>query len=72
METKLHNIQNNLKDKLAAVTYNMKSIDCSLNGNRGRSGGIILLWDPCTCNIEFNNMDFNYIDILITNLSNSL
>jgi exonuclease III len=71
METKLHNLADKFKDKFAA-TYIIFSIDCTLNGDRGKSGGLILMWDNCTCSVEFINMDFNYIDFIVTNLTNSV
>jgi exonuclease III len=71
METKLHTLSERFKAKFAA-TYSMFSIDCTLNGERGKSGGILLMWDKCTCNIDILNMDYNYIDFAITNTADSI
>jgi exonuclease III len=71
METKLHNITDKFKAKFA-VSYNIFSIDCILNGDRGRSGGIIMLWNHCTCHVDIKDVNFNYIDALVTNNSNNL
>jgi exonuclease III len=70
METKLHNLSPQFKAKFAA-TYSLFFVNCALNGTRGRSGGLLLLWNNCTCHVDINNMDFNYIDCLITNTSSS-
>ncbi|XP_045822486.1 uncharacterized protein LOC123915416 [Trifolium pratense] len=71
METKLHNISPKFKDNFA-VTYSIYSVDCIITEGNGKSGGLILLWNNCTCNIEIKDMNFNYIDMLVTNLSNSI
>ncbi|PNX95563.1 ribonuclease H, partial [Trifolium pratense] len=71
METKLHNISPHFKNNFAA-TYNIYHVDCTLNGNNGKSGGLILLWNTCTCNIEIKDTDFNYIDMHITNLTTAI
>ncbi|XP_045831384.1 uncharacterized protein LOC123922735 [Trifolium pratense] len=71
METKLHNISPNFKNNFA-VTYSIYSVDCIITEGNGKSGGLILLWNNCTCNIEIKDMNFNYIDMLVTNLSNSI
>jgi exonuclease III len=67
METKTQHVQSHFKDKFAA-SYSFISFDCIVNGTTGRSGGIMMLWDPCTCVIDINKMEFNYIDVSITNL----
>ncbi|PNY06212.1 hypothetical protein L195_g002675 [Trifolium pratense] len=38
METKMHDLSENFKAKFAA-TYSSYGIDCTLNGERGKSGG---------------------------------
>jgi hypothetical protein len=69
METKTHHVQSQFKDKFAA-SYNFISFNCIVNGTTGISGGIMLLWDPCA--IDINNMEFNYIDVSVTNLSSNV
>jgi exonuclease III len=71
MDTKLNNIPARFKDKFAA-SYSFYSIDCSSNWGRGKSGGIILLRDPCICNIDIIDIDFNYVDVIVTNCSDSM
>jgi hypothetical protein len=66
METKLHNPSKTQIAKFAA-SYSFYNIDCMCNGARGRSGGILLLWNNCTCKIDIIDMDFNYIDAIVTN-----
>jgi exonuclease III len=70
METKLAGIPNKLKDKFAA-SYSYFNVDCSTKGTKGKSGGLMLLWNNCTCLVNIMDMDFNYIDFLVTNISNS-
>ncbi|CAJ2646580.1 unnamed protein product [Trifolium pratense] len=67
METKLHNLPPNFKNQFAA-TYSFFSVDCTLNGDKGKSGGLILLWNNCTCQINIKDMNFNYIDMGDLNL----
>jgi hypothetical protein len=69
MEPKTHHVQSQFKDKFAA-SYNFISFNCIVNGTTGISGGIMLLWDPCA--IDINNMEFNYIDVSVTNLSSNV
>ncbi|PNX85343.1 hypothetical protein L195_g041411 [Trifolium pratense] len=71
METKLHNISPQFKNNFAA-SYSFYHVDCTLNGDKGRSGGLILLWNNYSCNVDIKDVDFNYIDMLVTNLSNSV
>jgi hypothetical protein len=71
METKLHNITDKFKAKFAA-SYNIYVIDYILNGERGRSGGILFLWNYCTCHVEIKDVNSNYINALVTNISNQM
>ncbi|XP_045797508.1 uncharacterized protein LOC123891638 [Trifolium pratense] len=71
METKLHNISPQFTNNFAA-SYSFYHVDCTLNGDKGRSGGLILLWNNYSCNVDIKDVDFNYIDMLVTNLSNSV
>jgi exonuclease III len=71
METKKHNITPQFKATFAA-TYSFFSIDCIVNGDRGRSGGLILLWNHCNCQVDIIDNDFNYIDMTITNTSTNI
>jgi exonuclease III len=68
METKLHNPSQTQIAKFAA-SYNFYNIDCICNGVRGRSGGILLLLNNCTCQIDIMDSEFNYIDVIVTNLN---
>jgi exonuclease III len=71
METKLHNITDKFKAKFAA-SYNIYVIDYILNGERGRSGEILFLWNYCTCHVEIKDVNSNYINALVTNISNQM
>jgi hypothetical protein len=71
METKLHNISDKFKAKFD-VSYSIYTIDCILNGERSRAGGILLLWNHCTCLVDIKDVNFNYIDALVTNISNNM
>jgi hypothetical protein len=41
--------------------YNCKAMDCSTSGG-GKSGGIMMLWNSLTIDVDIINCDFNYID----------
>jgi hypothetical protein len=71
METKLTGIPCKLKAKFAA-SYSYFNIDCITTGTKGKAGGLLLLWNNCTCLIDIMDIDLNYIDFLTTNLSNSM
>jgi hypothetical protein len=70
METKLKSAQfyflNNYKDNYSSYT-----IDCSVNGG-GRAGGLAILWNHCILNLHIINSDLHYIDMLISDLHNTL
>jgi exonuclease III len=69
METKLLENQfhflNSYKDH-----YSSHTINCSVTGG-GRAGGLALIWNHCTVNLEIMNFDFNYIDVSIHNSINN-
>ncbi|MCH81856.1 hypothetical protein A2U01_0002649, partial [Trifolium medium] len=44
--------------------YQVHQVDCSTAGG-GRAGGLILLWNPCTIDLNIINEDFNYINMQI-------
>jgi exonuclease III len=70
METKLHNPSKTHIAKFAA-SYGFYNINCMCNGTRGRSGGLLLLWNDCTCHVDIMDMDFNYIDVSVTNINDN-
>ncbi|XP_045831361.1 uncharacterized protein LOC123922706 [Trifolium pratense] len=71
METKMHNISPHFKNQFAA-TYSILHVNCTENGENGKAGGLILLWNNCTCQIDIMDMNFNYIDMHVTNLNTSM
>jgi exonuclease III len=71
METKKHNINKQFQAKFAA-SYSFFSIDCTVNGVKGKSGGLILLWNNCTCHVDINDTALNYIDMTVTNIPNTI
>jgi exonuclease III len=64
METKLLNSNFNFISNVGD-TYSVKAINCSTSGG-GKAGGIALLWNHCTTDVDIINFDFNYIDVLIS------
>ncbi|GAU17808.1 hypothetical protein TSUD_171970 [Trifolium subterraneum] len=51
-------------------SYTPHIINCSVTGG-GRAGGLTLLWNHCTANMEIKNFDFNYIDMLLHSTLNN-
>jgi hypothetical protein len=71
METKLHNMFDKFKSKFDS-SYSLYVIDCTLNGDRGKACGILFLWNHCTCHVEIKDVNSNYINVLVTNISNHM
>jgi exonuclease III len=46
-------------------TYSKHTINCSVSGG-GRAGGLAILWNHCTLNVDIKFSDLNYIDMLIS------
>jgi exonuclease III len=65
METKLKANQFHFLNRYSD-TYKYHTIDCSVSGG-GRAGGLAILWNFCTFNLNIINYDLHYIDMLITN-----
>jgi exonuclease III len=61
METKLMNNQyhflNSFKD-----TYSAHIVNCSVSGG-GRAGGLAIIWNKCSLDMDIKSFDFNYIDM---------
>ncbi|GAU51479.1 hypothetical protein TSUD_413680 [Trifolium subterraneum] len=64
METKLMDSQYQFLDSYRD-SYTSHFINCSVTGG-GRAGGLALIWNHCTVNMDIKNFDLNYIDMLIS------
>jgi exonuclease III len=65
METKLLDTQYYFLNSYID-TYSSYTINCSVSGG-GRAGGLAMIWNHSTLNVDIKLADSNYIDMLISN-----
>jgi exonuclease III len=69
METKLFDNQFTFLANYSD-TYSTHIINCSVAGG-GRAGGLALIWNHCTINMNIKHSDSHYIDMALSDHTNS-